>query len=411
MSTTFKVLPGDTFASIARKRYGTEESAGLLAKANPGAKEPLTAGTSLLTPPDPQAPAATPPPGESSGPEEVAIKIKGRRFRFWERVRITGAIDSVPTVEFNAPLDSELPGFREAIRPFSYEPVEVTVGGQRLFSGTLMGVTPMVTPTRKVVAVSAYGRPGVLMDCTAPASAFPLEFWDSSLRDIAAALVAPFGLRVKFSAGAGATFDYVALEPGQKIFGFLAGLAKLRNLVISSDAAGGVLFQQATRAGSPVAVLEEGTAPVVSVTAEFNAQGYYSHVTAVEDASIFGTGGQYTVRNARLSGVLRPFTFKAPDALEAEIQTAVEAKAGRMLGDAISYSLALTSWRTPAGELWKPNTTLLLTAPDALIYQKYEFLVKSVALTRDRKTETAALQLVLPEAYRGATPKRMPWDI
>lgn len=42
-------------------------------------------------------------------PNETAIRIAGRRFRFWTDVEITRAIDALSTVTFSAPFEPDAP--------------------------------------------------------------------------------------------------------------------------------------------------------------------------------------------------------------------------------------------------------------------------------------------------------------
>lgn len=410
MSTTYKVIPGDTFESISRKKYGTEKEAGLIARANPGVAEPLTAGTTLTVPALPDAPQNVQQSAESSTDDEVAILINGKRFRFWDKVRITRAIDTMDMVEFGAPFDSEAPGFKETFRPFSFKTVVITVGGEPLFTGTMVTVNPVLENGQKVVAVSGYSLPGVLNDCTSPASAFPLEFDNQGLREIATALAAPFGVSVDFKADQGAVFERVASEPGKKVLAFLTELAKQRNLIISSSSRGKLVFLQSSEGGQPVARLQQGSAPVLSVTPFFSPQEYYSHITGIEPVVVGLAGSQFTVKNPRLLGVTRPLTFNAPDTLDADVKGAVEAKAGRMFGNMVSYSIRVATWRDPSGNLWEPNTPIKLLAPDAMIYKEYEFIIRSIEFSRDRATETATLNLVIPGAFSGKIPETLPWD-
>ena len=264
--TTYSVITGDTFESISRKKYGTEKEADLIARANPGVAEPLTGGTTLTVPALPYAPQNVQQAAGSSTEDEVAILIDGKRFRFWDTVRITRAIDTMDTVEFGAPFDAEAPGFKDTFRPFSFKTVVITVGGAPLFTGTMVTVNPVIENARKIVSVSGYSLPGVLNDCTSPASSFPLEFDNQGLREIATALAAPFGISVEFLADQGAVFERVASEPGKKVLAFLTELAKQRNLVISSSSRGKLVFLQSSESGQPVARLQQGSAPVLSVT-------------------------------------------------------------------------------------------------------------------------------------------------
>jgi len=410
LSTMYSVITGDTFESISRKKYGTEKEADRIARANPGVAEPLTAGTTLTVPVLPEAPQNLQQAADSSTDDEVAILIDGQRFRFWDKVRITRSIDTMDTVEFGAPFDSEAPGFRETFRPFSFKTVVITVGGTPLFTGTMVAVNPVLENAQKIISVSGYSLPGVLNDCTSPASSFPLEYDNQGLREIATALAAPFGISVDFQADQGAVFERVASEPGKKVLAFLTELAKQRNLIISSSSRGKLVFLQSAESGQPVARLQQGSAPVLSVTPFFSPQEYYSHITGIEPVVVGLAGSQFTVKNPRLLGVTRPLTFNAPDTLDADVKSAVEAKAGRMFGNMASYSVRVATWRDPSGKLWEPNTAIKLRAPDAMIYNEYKFIIRSIEFSRDRATETATLNLVIPGSFSGKVPGALPWD-
>ena len=410
MSTTFKVQAGDTFESIARKKYGTEKEADRIARANPGVSEPLTAGTTLTVPTLPDAPKNRQSNAPAATDDEVAILIEGQRFRFWDRVRVTRAIDTMDTVEFGAPFDADAPGFRETFRPFSFKTVVITVGGTPLFTGTMVAVSPAVENGQKIVSVSGYSLPGVLNDCTSPASTYPLEFNDQGLREISAALASPFGIAVEFQADKGAIFERVASEPGKKVLAFLTELAKQRNLVIGSTTRGSLLFSQSIETGTPVARLQQGSAPVMAVTPFFSPQEYYSHITGIEPVIVGLAGSQFTVKNPRLQGVTRPITFNAPDTLDADVKAAVESKAGRMFGNMASYSVRVATWRDPQGNLWEPNTIVKLQAPEAMIYNEYAFVIRSVEFEREGRKETATLNLVIPGSFSGKVPESLPWE-
>lgn len=410
MSTTYKVITDDTFSTISRKKYGTESNAGRIAEANPGVTEPLAPGTSVVIPDLPSTPKDVPQATNAANIDEVALLIQGQRFRFWEGVKITKSIDSMDTVSFGAPFDADSPEAREAFRPFSYKSVEISVGGEPFFKGTMVSVDPVLEGSKRTVAVGGYSLPGVLNDCTAPASSFPLEFNDQGLQEIAKSLVAPFGINVVFKVPQGPVFERVALEAGNTVLSFLIDLAKQRNLIISSDASGSLVFLQSTAVGNPVAKLAQGFSPVLSVTPLFNPQGYYSHITGIEPVIVGLKGSQHTVKNTKVSGVLRPFTFKAPDTIDSNLPEAVTAKVGRMFGEMASYAVPVSTWRDSSGKLWSPGTTVILQAKNAMIYSEYEFEIRAVDFVVESAAKTAVLNLVIPGAYSGKIPERLPWE-
>ena len=406
----YTVATGDTFESISRKVYGTEGDSGLIQRSNPGAAEPLVAGTKLSVPARPDAPTIAAGNAPSQRDNEVALSINGERFRFWGSVRIKRSLDTFDSIQFNAPFEAENKAFRDTFRPFSYHPIVVTVGGSPLFTGTMLTPLPAMVADKRTVSVTGYSLPGVLNDCNSPSSDFPLEFNGQKIGDIARTICAPFGLSVEVTAPEGPVFERVASEPAKKAYAFLATLARQRNAVIASTSTGKLLIQQSVTPGRPVARLAQGSAPVTSVTQQFNPQEYFSHITGLQPAIVGVGGGQYTVKNSRLTGVIRPSNFTADDTLTADIKEATEAKVGRMFANTVSYSVTVSTWRDPAGNLWTPNTTITLSAPGAMIYSDYEFIIRSVEFIQENDAESAILTLVLPGAFDGKIPEALPWD-
>lgn len=398
---------GDTFDLLARRIYGDDMKASLIRSANPGAVEPFEAGVVLTAPLQPGQTPATP----ADNPSELSLSINGKQFRFWTGISITRSIDAMDTLIVAAPFTPDDPAFRETFKPFAFSPVGVTVGGAPLFTGIMLTPDPDLKQDSRTVSAACYSAPAVTGDCTAPASAFPLEWNGAGLKTIAGAIAEPFGLSVVFEADEGATFERVALKPGQKALPFLIKLAQQRGLLVSSTERGELLFTTSTQAGAPVAQLAEGESPLVDVVPVFNPQEYYSEVTGIEPMVVGLRGGQVTVQNPRLRGIVRPLTFGVPDTINADIQAAVDAKAGRMFANVVNYTATVATWRDPSGELWKPNTTITLDAPGAMIYGAYELLIRAVTLTRTSTDgEVAVLALTIPGAFESKIPETLPWD-
>lgn len=415
MSTTYSVIAGDTFSTIARKTYGDDQQASLISGANPGVLQPLVVGTTLVIPDQPGAPQDLPQRQSADSASEVSISINNQVFRFWNEVRIVRSIDTLDTVEFSAPFEPESEDFRNNFKPFNYAAVDITVGGDQLFKGTEIGVSPQLENERRTVTVSAYSLPGVLNDCTPSAATFEaaggaLEYSGQGLREIAISLARPFGIDVDFLEDQGAVFERVSLEPARKILPFLTELAKQRNLIISSSPSGQLTFLRSAQATTPVTRLQEGASPLLSAIPFFTQQEYYSHITGIEPVILGLAGSQYTVKNPRLPNVVRPFIFNTPDSYQGDVKSAVEAKAGRMFGSMVSYTVTVNTWRTESGSLWEPNTTVQLNAPGAMVYSDFDFIIRSVEFNRNARSETAVLNLVLPGSFSGEVPARLPWE-
>ena len=349
--------------------------------------------------------------------DDVTIRIDGREFTYWDSIRIETAIDAYSTVSLSAPFEPERREFRDAFRPFSFQPLEMLIGSEQVFNGTLVDVFPTLDGEKRRVEVTAYALPGVLADCNAPGDAVPLEFKGLGLQAIAAALAEPFNLDVEFAAEQGPAFEKVKLETTGKIQEFLVELAKQRGLVINNTSAGALRCWQSKPPGSPVARFIEGEPPLVTVTPEFSPQSFFSHITAFvpprkgRRGRAQRDGSRYTVSNPWLPTVLRPHSFDVDDTEPADAPAAAQVKLGRMFGEMAAFMVGeIPAWRDSKGRRWSENTTVMLHAPGAMCYRETELLVRSVVLERDDEKKTAELTLVLPGAFSGEPPKRLPWE-
>ncbi len=408
---TYTIKDGDTFEKISRRSYGTEGGASVISSANPELSGGLVTGAIIVIPDDPESVALARFAAAPGNPDEITVRVSGKEFRFWTDVRLIRSIDAVATFEFSAPFEPDNADFREVFRPLSFQPVDISIGGVRVFQGTLVQVNAEQGESR-TVSVSGYSRPGVLRDCTLPAGA-PVEFSDLDLRGISKAVAAPFGIGVVFrEVGPGPVFDLpVAIEPSGKVMEFLIRLSHERNLVVGSTDAGNVLFWRTTSQG-PRETLTEGDSPLLTVTPSFKAQDYYSHISSLTPSFFGGAGDAYTVVNKNLRGVVRPFAFKVEDTYSADSVAATEARMGRMYANALGYTISVVGLRDSEDRLWEPNTKIRLTAPGAMIYEPTEFLIRTAIAERRSGKAVTELKLVLPTSFdtAGGVPEGLPWD-
>lgn len=409
---------GDTFATVSTIQYGEPSQAGLIQSANPGASTPLTPGTILNIP---VLPALTPPPAALSptvDPEEVTVTIDGSEFAFWTQVTITRGVDSIDTIELVAPR-ADTPEFKALFRPLSFKHMSVKVGGKPLFTGTMLEPRPSVsTEEPPAVLVSGYSTPGVLDDCTAPASMYPIQYKGMSLLQLSEALTAPFGIAVvqqEDTPGALAgKLSRVRLRPDRTVLDLLVSLAQQKKALYASTPDGELLLRTPPIVSAPVVTLRQGDAgPLIAASMQTAPQQYYSDVTGVRRVGRNSLGGQHTVLNPALRGlgVLRPLTRHIDDVTSGELPASAEALAGRMLAEAVTVTATVGTWLDGIdGDLWEPGTTVSLQAPGAMIYEPYDFIIREVRLMRDVTKSTAQLSLVLPGAFSGEIPDVLPWD-
>lgn len=342
--------------------------------------------------------------------EAVSVLIDGKRFEFWSEIEVTLSLDAFWAVSLTAPFEPSRSEFRETFRPFSFKPIRIFVNGELLFGGTIVGIEPNAQANQRTVEVTAYALAGVLNDCDPPASTVPHEFRKVGLRTIIQSICDPFGLKVEMRDPEGAKFDKVKLEEDRKIHDFIVELAKQRNLVIANTPDGHPLCWKSVKPGNPVARLKELEQPVSNVKASFSPQDYFSEISGFGSHKHGRKGSKFTAKNPWLPNVLRPNSFKLDDTDVSDVPEATRARLGRMFATVASYTYSdIPTWRDPNGKLWAPNTTIMLTAPSAMIYHETELLIRTVKLHQQADEESAELGLVLPGAFSGEAPEHLPW--
>jgi len=411
MSSTYTARAGDTFETVARIVYGDDRKAYKIRKANPGAREPFKAGEVLTTPTDTSAPQNTSQQGTAGALNEVEVRVDAKTFQHWTNAQIQRSIDKFSSAQFTAPFEPTSREFRDTFRPFRFVALNLFIGGALHFTGTMVNVTAKGVEGGATVNVSGYGFPGVLNDCTAPISAFPIELNGLNLQQIAIEVCQYYDVEVVFDADPGAPFRRVKLKPEQTILSFLSELAKQRNLIITDNPTGEAVFTQATAPGKPVAVLKQGSQPLLGVTqGAQNPQQYFSDVTAIKTTKLGSRGAGYTVTNPKGRGFFRSSNFICKNGRKSDARVAATSRFGRMLANAVAYTVDVATWRDPQGELWTPNTTIKIEYPDAMIYNEYEFLIRDVTLEQTAHSEVARLGLILPGSFTGVAPESLPWD-
>jgi len=405
----YTVREGDSLSRISSIHYGSADFAERIRTANPQASGGLTPGMVLTIPDVNEVPALSTPRGIAGGLNEVAVTVAGKRFRFWSTMQLSRAVDSVSTFSLTAPFEPDNAAFRDVFLPLQFQSVAISIGGAPVFEGVIVPVSPAVTAADRTITVGGYSRAGVLQDCVVPAASSLFEFDEMNLQNITRSVIEPFGLSVTFDTPAGATVKRIGIGAQTRVWAFLVSVAHQKNMIIGDDAAGMPVFRQSA-AGTPVADLEVGRSPLRSVSANLKPQRYFSSVTAQAESDFGLDGAHHTIENPHLRGVLRPLTFSAGDTEPGALEIAARAKIGRMFANAIGYTVDVAGWRDPAGNLWEPGASVRLFAPDAMVYANTEFQIRRATATRDAAEDTTTLDLVLPGAFSGEIPERLPWD-
>jgi prophage tail gpP-like protein len=345
-------------------------------------------------------------------PEAVAVTLEtGQKLGEWSEIELQLGLDCYSAVSLSGPFDHERKFVRKVLQPLLFPKVSVTVNDELVITGRVKDVSPSVDASQASVGVTVYSLANDLTEVCAPVDLLPLEFSGFDLKQIADRMVPPsVGVSCVFDGPPGAKFARIRCEPDGIIQQFLVDLALQRGYVLSDKPNGDLLFRSEAPTGKPVARLKGQ--PVGRVTAQFVSGNWFSTITGRNGKKAGKTPARYTQKNPLYKGSHpRSYTLSVGDTEAADVPTAVKAAIGRMIASVATYTVEdLPGWRTPSGDLWKPNTTVTLTAPEAMVYEETELLVRSVKLKQTAEAETATLSLVLPGTFGGKLPTRLPWD-
>lgn len=346
-------------------------------------------------------------------PESVNIEYErnGARFEHWTEVELVRSLDGYSAVALSGPFDHERLEVRRAFAPLEFPRVTVKVGGELMLTGYVKHVAPDVLATIASVGVAAYSVAHELTEICADPALLPLEFNGLDLRQIADKLVTPaIGLASVFDGSPGGAFARVRSEPDSAIHQFLVDLARQRGFVLSDTPSGALWFRAEAPLGAPVARLKGQ--PLVRVRPDFDPGHWFSTVTGRASRKAGKGGSKYSEFNPLYRAEHpRHHTLKLDDTESADVPKAAQAAIGRMIASVVRYTLDdLPTWRDPNGELWTPNTTVTLLAPEAMVYRETELVIRTVVLRQNPEAETASLELVLPGTFGGELPRGLPWE-
>jgi hypothetical protein len=209
---SYKTVAGESWGNVARKTRGDDTLAVVIKKANPGISEPLPGGVMITIP------ALSSLESGLSG-DELEILIDGQKIGTADDFSTGYAIDGIRKASFSVPNCAEMRGI---FKPLFGVPAVIGTTGKLLISGRCL--SPDVSADTLKIDIVSDAEP--IEKCNAPISAYPLEFVEQDLEQIAESLLSPLGFTVEFIDDPGARFSKTVIDSEVQVLDFLAELAK-----------------------------------------------------------------------------------------------------------------------------------------------------------------------------------------
>lgn len=342
---------------------------------------------------------------------ELSLKISGQRFEFFNEFNVSLTFNSVSsTFSFTGLVLNETQ--KDLFKPLSFRETQILFENEILITGTSLNTTTSVESNIILGNISGYSKTGVLEDCTIPISLYPLQSDGLSLREITERLLIPFGLRLNIdslvSTQANKKYQVINAESEQKIINYITELAKQRNIIVTHNNLGNLLFTRLNANTPSVATYTEGM-PSTKISLSVNGQGLHSVISVQKQASIeTDVPGEQTISNL-LIDVFRPLVIKQTTGDNDDIQSNAKSIRSSELRN-LSLIIETDRFKWTDGKtisIIKPNNIIEVQSPSNFINNRTRFFVERVDYNGNNEGISAVLTCVLPEVYTGNQPNNI----
>lgn len=356
----------------------------------------------------------------------MEVVINGKSIAYFNSGTINLKLDSIAsTFEFAAYFKPQEIDFQEIFKPLQYLPVELYNSKKNLiFTGTILNHRFISNSGRELVIISGYSKCGILEDvCIPPSENYSLESNNKSLKDIATQLCRLFAINVVVSdqaksisetniktpkqttkestnfasikAKASSVFGRTSASPSESIRDYLAKLASQKNIILSHNEKGEVLLFQPDYNQLPRYFFTKGN--TISMSADYNGQALHSDIYIVRQPSDDNQGvSTFDRAKNTLVAKYRPTTKIMSSGEDAQTKDAAKNELASEL-KAIQLTLELQGL---FDEIY-PGEIVNVHNHHIYCYAYNRFMVDSITLKFDSKSDTTTLNLVVPETFTG----------
>lgn len=356
----------------------------------------------------------------------MRIVIDQKNVDYFTSGSITLKLDSIAsTFEFASRFSANNKEHQEMFKPLQYKDVEVyNSENELIFTGTILNHRFKSNKGRELVIISGYSKTGILEDVSVPVSAYPLESTNRSLKDIAERLCGLFDIKVIISeqgksimdtkvklkgkstsvmrtvfedlkAKVNSIFGRTSATPTESIKDYLAKLASQKNIVLSHNEKGDLLFFQPDLLQKPRYFFTKGNS--LEMTTDINGQSMHSEINVVRQPSDDNAGVSTTdTAKNTLVAKYRPTTKILTSGGDTDTKDgALNEVASELKAIQVSVKLQGLFDDIFPGEIVNCHNHYIYS------YAYNRFMVDSITMNFDEKEDTTTLNLVVPESFSG----------
>ncbi|HFB2116367.1 TPA: baseplate protein [Escherichia coli] len=315
----------------------------------------------------------------------VTLRTDGRLFTGWTSVSVTRSIESVAgyfELGVNVPPGTDLSGLAPG-KAFALE-----IDGQIVCTGYIDSRRRQMTADSMKITIAGRDKTADLIDCAAVYSGG--QWKNRTLEQIARDLCAPYGVTVRWELSdkeSSAAFPGFTLDHSETVYEALVRASRARGVLMTSNAAGELVFSRAASTATDELVLGEN---LLTLDFEEDFRDRFSEYTVKGYARANGAEGDdidaKSIVSRKGSATDSDVTRYRPMIIIADSKiTAKDAQARalreqrRRLAKSITFEAEIDGWTRKDGQLWMPDLLVTIDASKYAI-KTTELLVSKVTL-------------------------------
>ncbi|HFO6565850.1 TPA: phage baseplate assembly protein, partial [Escherichia coli] len=298
----------------------------------------------------------------------VTLRTDGRLFTGWTSVSVTRSIESVAgyfELGVNVPPGTDLSGLAPG-KKFTLE-----IEGQIVCTGYIDSRRRQMTADSMKITVAGRDKTADLIDCAAVYSGG--QWKNRTLEQIARDLCAPYGVTVRWELSdkeSSAAFPGFTLDHSETVYEALVRASRARGVLMTSNAAGELVFSRAASTATDELVLGENLLTLDFEEdfrdrfSEYTVKGYArangaegDDIDAKSIVSRKGTATDSDVTRYRPMIIIADSKITAKDA-----QARALREQRRRLAKSITFEAEIDGWTRKDGQLWMPNLLVTIDA-------------------------------------------------
>lgn len=336
----------------------------------------------------------------------MKIKVNGNYYINFSDFALSSGLDSVASsFSFVSRYEPDNKEHREFFRPLSFHKVEFfNDHGDLFFTGTIVSHKFNSVENPDLVTLSGYSTPGVLEDCTINYASYPLESLGSTLKEIAQKVLKPFNIDFKIYPEVAkecfTPYKKSVAEPSETIKEYLSKLASQRNVVVSHDRHGRLIFFKPDKDAKPVrSYTKENTQ---SMSLDVDGQGLHSVLTILRQPGKAKSNltPADTIKNPMVKA-FRPTVQTLSNGEETDTKSGVENFMADELKN-IKVHIELERW-----DGMFTGDIIEIENDEIFLNSKIRFMVSDTTINENETGRTMSIDAVLPETFAGGEPKNI----